>query len=374
MPVNKSDIPTYGPLGYEKWRVHNSGHSGESEWQVQLFSDSRIIGETSKYTFGPFILSLLSSPREIECTPVIAIEGKTQGIYGSSCNTSPPGKTDEDRYYGGWTQDELAALLSLLLGIRLKVETKSPYLPRHAEGTLIPLPSEVRFEEALFLDTYPSLPTQSAISLLRAAHLFKDALWICDSDPNSAWLMLVSAVEVAAEKMYVTADDPIKSLQERMPEWAEKLQAAGNDLLRYFASEWVPRLSAGKKFREFLCLHLPEPPKVRAFVPDTPLGTGLLEWKPSKLSHQFNKIYSFRSRALHGGRPFPYPMCWPPLWPHLSPVPYERMDQRSGMGSCYGMWYSKDIPMYLHTFVHIVRGALINWWKEQVGKMDARSQ
>ena len=37
------------------------------------------------------------------------------------------------------------------------------------------------------------------------------------------------------------------------------------------------------------------------------------------------------------------------------------MDKGSGMGSRYGEWKGEDIPMYLHVFVHIVRGALLNW-------------
>jgi hypothetical protein len=28
-----------------------------------------------------------------------------------------------------------------------------------------------------------------------------------------------------------------------------------------------------------------------------------------------------------------------------------------------GTWVSKDIPMMLHLFEHIVRGALLKWWE-----------
>jgi hypothetical protein len=28
-----------------------------------------------------------------------------------------------------------------------------------------------------------------------------------------------------------------------------------------------------------------------------------------------------------------------------------------------GVWTAKDLPMLIHTFEYIVRGALLNWWR-----------
>jgi hypothetical protein len=34
----------------------------------------------------------------------------------------------------------------------------------------------------------------------------------------------------------------------------------------------------------------------------------------------------------------------------------------AGDGS--SVWLAKDMPMYLHLFEYVVRGALIRWWQE----------
>jgi hypothetical protein len=29
-------------------------------------------------------------------------------------------------------------------------------------------------------------------------------------------------------------------------------------------------------------------------------------------------------------------------------------------------WAKEDVQMYLHTFAHIARGALLNWWRTAI--------
>jgi hypothetical protein len=41
---------------------------------------------------------------------------------------------------------------------------------------------------------------RSILSPGRAARLYQDALWIVESEPNLAWIMLVSTVETAAKE------------------------------------------------------------------------------------------------------------------------------------------------------------------------------
>jgi len=73
-------------------------------------------------------------------------------------------------------------------------------------------------------------------------------------------------------------------------------------------------------------------------------------------------VYNYRSRALHGGRPFPAPMCEPPMIFGDTNVPAER-PLGITMSTRGGTWRAKDVPLCLHMFEHIVRGALLNWWE-----------
>ena len=75
-------------------------------------------------------------------------------------------------------------------------------------------------------------------------------------------------------------------------------------------------------------------------------------------------IYGYRSKALHEGTPFPYPMC---------EVPFQHEDWAAhaetplGLATTVGdtTWAREATPMLLHTFEYIARGVLQNWWKER---------
>ena len=71
-----------------------------------------------------------------------------------------------------------------------------------------------------------------------------------------------------------------------------------------------------------------------------------------------SKIYEYRSNALHGGIPFPAPMC-------NAEMKFEDCMAEKPTGlACHtlgGAWLAKDTPMLLHMFEHITRGVLLNW-------------
>lgn len=73
------------------------------------------------------------------------------------------------------------------------------------------------------------------------------------------------------------------------------------------------------------------------------------------------KIYAYRSRALHSGTPFPNPMCRAPLRHRDGEIP-EEIPAGLASGALGATWLAEDTPMLLHTFAHIARGALLNWW------------
>jgi len=125
--------------------------------------------------------------------------------------------------HGGDAGEELAALLSLALGIRLRaggiarvfhpsdgdergfphqVERAAPYLPQPARWRLLPYTTLTSVDLGtadVLLDIYPQLSDTQARALVRAARSYQDALWIADSDPRLAWLRLVTAIETVAQ-------------------------------------------------------------------------------------------------------------------------------------------------------------------------------
>lgn len=125
------------------------------------------------------------------------------------------------------------------------------------------------------------------------------------------------------------------------------------------AEEIAPSLGATKKFIDFVLEFLPEPPAARP-----PPGMQL-SWDKRSIKESLSKVYSYRSRALHGGTPFPAPMCEPPFrhqdWEASAERPMGLASRSMG-----GTWMIEDTPMLLHTFEFIGRGALQRWWQSLV--------
>jgi hypothetical protein len=207
------------------------------------------------------------------------------------------------------------------------------------------------------LKSVPSLRPEQAIGLVRAARLYQDAVWLAESEPNLAWLMLVAAVETAANIWSHSAESPRDRLTESKPELVRYLDSLNIETLTdRVAKEFAHLLGASKKFREFLLNHLPEPPSKR------PPLFAQVNWSRENLDAAFRTIYDHRSRALHDGMPFPAPMCLPSVKYEPSWEAPEEGQSGGGMSMAGGTWLAKDIPMRLHTFEYIAREALNRWW------------
>jgi hypothetical protein len=128
-------------------------------------------------------------------------------------------KSQADAYHAGTFTDEIAALAALCLGIKLKPgaptrlfepreDMRGRPLISHYRPFLIPsqerrLPvSQVNLEKLTLVQSYPQVSSAAVPSLVRAARLYQDAVWIADAEPETAWLFLVSAVESAAVYWY----------------------------------------------------------------------------------------------------------------------------------------------------------------------------
>jgi hypothetical protein len=108
------------------------------------------------------------------------------------------------------------------------------------------------------------------------------------------------------------------------------------------------------KFVSFLQHYLPDPPKKRP-------TTNQVDW--NSIPKPLRQVYLYRSKSLHGGKPFPGPLLSGPLMPN------ENEERPLGLSSAVGdaVWMAEDLPMHPHIFEYIVRGAIHAWWREAGG-------
>lgn len=363
-----------GCFAYENWKAALDGEPLRSASEYPLFTDTRIIDQVDQ-GYGPYkLLNAVPTVNSDLLLPYLVLRIEYHGI------TLPEDmrKTNYDRYHGGGIQDEIAALVALCLGIRLKPGgitrffdvgkdpkgyptawelQKNPVLSKPLErGLILPYSLQQRsLKDTALIAGLPDLSASQSIALIRAAKLYQDAMWVSESEPELSWLLFVSAVETAAGKWRTAEDSPVDKLRASRPELeALLMNAGGEELLSKVANQIVKSIGATKKFTDFIMKFLPSPPVERppAFVQ--------VSWSRGKMRDALSKIYDYRSHALHGGIPFPAPMCWPP-------GRQERVfdEAPSGLAASTqgGVWVAKDTPMLLHVFEYIVRHALLNWWQ-----------
>lgn len=368
------------PFAYKNWKESEKVPSLGIE-EYPLFSDAHLVGEF-KEDCGPY--------QFIHLVGQLAQCGVARPIFilRFSCHIdvkvtlSDMEEMRDDIYHGGNPADEIAALASLALGVRLKAGNLSrefargddplgvprafgfrqdPVIPTGNSGLVLPNtcgPYTHRdLGEALKpFATLPRVSPSAATALVRAARLYQDALWIAESEPSLAWVMLVSAVEAAASHWRTergTSFETVRALDPGLFEILSKADDKG--LARKVAKRAARTLRSTKKFLDFCIEFLPPPP------PDRPEHEYQRHtWQPEDMLETVNKIYGYRSRALHDGRPFPAPMCQQPM--KLEGKSYQEKPVGLASSSGYGTWRAEDTPIMLHTYEYIVRGSLLKWW------------
>ena len=383
---NNSQTELSSQLNWLNW-IDASGKDIASVVEYPFYSDARITSEsTDGLGLGPYsflnAIPLHDSPGIVN-SPII-LRAAIHLPQPEPQSVPPPDKfkTDESLYHGGDFVDELAALTSVALGVRIRAGDESrrfepgkdPYgrpfdwklKPKpvvHVQPYRLILPSVVGerpMSRLKILKSIPQIGPTRYVSLIRACRSYQDALWIAESEPNLAWLMFVSALETAANDVYTTNASPDERLRDAKPDLVELLEKHGGDELVHKVSESIAHtLGATKKFIDFTMRFMPNEPDQR------PNHESLrVEWSKSELKKILRKVYGYRSRALHDGKPFPAPMFRSPLYdsPNLptSEVP------RIGLAfhSQGGTWIPEDIPINLHCFHYITRGALLKWWEK----------
>ena len=370
---------TRGPYAYENWRAFIAGGLFEGGFEYPLYSDAEFKPQADKF-WGPYTLfNTLAGPSPYSTVRALFVLRTDLHLQPSSLVNADQKTTDVARFLGGGPELEIAALCSLAMGIRLKpggmtrVFNKQPEyahgLPlggdvegatrRSGGATTGVLPEVTKFKvlDVNRVATYPTLTPAQAVALARAAKQYQDGIWVAEGEGNVSWLFLVSAIETAAD--FWTAGkkfSPAELFRELRPDVAAILENAGGEqLLEKVAVHFASTLGATKKFVSFLLEFLPNPPPLR------PPAHAQVDWSVKAIKGALQKVYHHRSKALHGGLPFPPVMCERPDQDQGWDVPAEK-PFRGSYVNAYGVWGPEDTPMFLHTFEYIVRGALLKWW------------
>jgi hypothetical protein len=202
------------------------------------------------------------------------------------------------------------------------------------------------------------ISVSQSVALIRAARLYQDALWIVESEPALAWLMFVSALETAASQWRAGSGTAVERFEYSKPKLVRKLAELGGDaLVKIVADEIEHSLGATRNFVEFSLQFLPSPPSVR------PSEGFQIPWDSESMKKVLRLVYNYRSKALHGGTPFPAPMCDHAFRIGTSEGFAERGTVGLAASTRGGVWLAEDVPISLHAFHYIVREALLSWWR-----------
>ena len=106
-----------GSFAYNNWKAALSGAPEKSVFEHPLFSDSHFsIADDMKTEFGPYLLYNTQSRGISPAVPSFILRIK----YYIDSKIPDLKKTDISRFHGGGIEDEVAALVSLCLRVRLK--------------------------------------------------------------------------------------------------------------------------------------------------------------------------------------------------------------------------------------------------------------
>lgn len=362
----------------QNWINRDCGSPISGTFEYPLYSDARflqsITSSGSPYNF----FNTMPSRAEhgyVQASLILRLDDHIQHVRPDHS------KTDASRYHGGDITDEIAALSSLCVGVRIRAGGISRYFTNPGKEPLgVPVAWDRRPKPSLDLDKdrlvlphvvgtrglnelerlgwLRQLSPDQSIALVRAARLYQDALWIAESEPALAWLMFASALETAANQWKSEDGTPVDRHTNSKPELVKILKnAGGDDLVQCVALQIEKSLGATKKFVDFTMHFFPEPPKER------PREEFQISWDKKCMKKVLSLIYEYRSNALHGGTPFPAPMCDSPFSNSKNEYA-EKGTIGLAAGSSGGVWKDKDVPINLHVFHHIVRGTLLLWWEK----------
>ncbi|GAA2489803.1 hypothetical protein GCM10023100_44950 [Actinocorallia cavernae] len=103
------------------------------------------------------------------------------------------------------------------------------------------------------LGSFPKLTPSGAITLLKAARHYLNALMVANADPEQAWLQLVTAVEVVAVQYQAERFTDLELLQAAHAGLVKDARKSGNEELIPVIAERLSRsMLATRRFLGFL--------------------------------------------------------------------------------------------------------------------------
>lgn len=288
-------------------------------------------------------------------------------------------------YHGGTLSDELAALIALELGVRLRVagtrllsgiHDGSTSLPIHLEVLPLARPGrpgrevlprvaqrDTSIDRLSRVKRFPELAEKTAIDLVRAAREYAAAIWWANEDPDQGWLHLVAAVEIAAAGRQRVSADAANLVRALWPELWGAVEGADSATQEAVARQVAGQMRATRRFVDFIAELAPPPPEPRP-------KWGELDW--NAMRGHARTIYGHRSSALHAGKPYPIPMREAPRADEQGALQEAPWGLTSGGPGA--IWARDETPMLLSTFEYIVRGALLSWWDELIQAAPGSSE
>jgi len=363
----------------QNWIARNAGLDRYGIYEFPLFTDARMTEQIQRADWPYAFLNTVpihDEPGYVQAPVILRVDA-----HIAQSERPDFSKTDASLYHGGLMTDEIAALASLCIGVRMRAGGESrrfdgmeqdplgrpvawdrrpiPTLDLNKNRLVLPdIVGTHSLEELKRLEWLLRLSASQSVALVRAARLYQDALWVVESEPALAWLMFVSALETAANQWQAASGTAVDRLAYSKSELVEILAGAGGEALVKAVAEQIEQsLGATRKFVEFSLQFLPSPPLVR------PSEGFQIPWDSESMKKVLRLIYSYRSKALRGGTPFPAPMCDHAFRISASEGFAERGTVGLAASTRGGVWLAKDVPISLHTFHYIVREALLGWWK-----------
>lgn len=166
-----------------------------------------------------------------------------------------------------------------------------------------------------------------------------------------------TTIETIADRWRTANTSPVERLRLSRPALEQLLlQRGGAEFVQQVAKEIAPYMGATKKFVDFVLEFLPKPPEQR------PPEWAQHPWDTRSMKASMRRIYGYRSRALHGGHPFPAPMCMGPY--RFEGGTLAEKPIGFAMGTRGATWVVEDTPMLLHTFEYIVSKSILKWWEK----------
>jgi len=367
-----------GPDSWVNLRVMAAGKDPDSTIEFTLYSDAQFLGGPL-LSAGPIsLINNLPAYRRPRMAPALTLRLE-EALPPREFDMS---RSQHEQWLGMDFGEEHAALLALALGVRVRSGGVSRRFERDADPRGCPtgwanrtpqwqapeddrliLPAQ--FGRGVYLDeclnifaALKCLDSASTTVCLRAARQYADALWLGDTDPDSGWLLLVSALEAVAVHEALHKVSVVEAVELWKPDLVLLLREAGGDALVQSVSEHLAdQVQATKRFLGLIRDFTPPPPEVRPSV------FAQVDWVG--LKKPCSQVYGYRSDRLHAGKPFPAPLLQDPL------PDDEGRNAEKPTGLAHGdgvhVWQQRELPMYLQTFAYLTRGVLLAWLTERSG-------